>query len=189
MKSLLSNPAAHKDPTPRAGAHLRADRGLYWHHGIDMGDGTVVHFTGEPFERVNAAVRRTPFERFANGCPVSVVNHGPDLAAADICERARCHLGRSDYHLLFNNCEHFATWCVTGHRRSRQVDRTAWRMALVGGSLRAATWIAKKRLAPLVASRAVAGLGPVGTGLAVAGLAVAVWNRRPARQQAATASL
>lgn len=187
MKPGLSNPRAPSDHRPQAGAHLRADRGLYSHHGIDMGDGTVVHFTGEPFERVNAAVARTPFETFANGCPVSVVGHAVD--PMEVCKRARQHLGHSGYHLLFNNCEHFANWCVTGCRRSRQVDRTALRMAIVGGSLRVAAWIANKRLAPLVATRAVAGLGPVGTGLAVAGLAVAAWNRRMARQQACTASL
>ncbi len=186
MKSGSTTPNTPPAPPPRAGAHLRADRGLYWHHGIDMGDGTVVHFTGEPFERAHAAVSRTSYESFANGCPVSVIDHGPDADPAAICDRALRHLGRSGYHLLFNNCEHFATWCVTGRRRSRQVDRTALRIVLVGGSLRAAAWVAKKRLMPLVATRAVAGLGPVGAGLAVAGLAVAAWNRRPLRPSACT---
>ena len=31
-------------------------------------------------------------------------------------------LGEQDYNLLFNNCEHFATWCKTGRHRSGQVD-------------------------------------------------------------------
>ena len=31
-------------------------------------------------------------------------------------------LGEQDYNLLFNNCEHFATWCKTGLHRSGQVD-------------------------------------------------------------------
>ena len=31
-------------------------------------------------------------------------------------------LGEQNYNLLFNNCEHFATWCKTGRHRSGQVD-------------------------------------------------------------------
>ena len=31
-------------------------------------------------------------------------------------------LGEQNYNLLFNNCEHFATWCKTGRHRSVQVD-------------------------------------------------------------------
>jgi hypothetical protein len=31
-------------------------------------------------------------------------------------------IGEQDYNLLFNNCEHFATWCKTGRHRSGQID-------------------------------------------------------------------
>ena len=31
-------------------------------------------------------------------------------------------IGEQRYNLLFNNCEHFATWCKTGRHRSEQVD-------------------------------------------------------------------
>ena len=31
-------------------------------------------------------------------------------------------IGEQDYNLLFNNCEHFATWCKTGRHRSSQID-------------------------------------------------------------------
>ena len=36
--------------------------------------------------------------------------------------RAMGRLGEQDYNLLFNNCEHYATWCKTGRHRSGQVD-------------------------------------------------------------------
>jgi hypothetical protein len=42
----------------------------------------------------------------------------PDEAAA----RAESMLGHPGYHLLWHNCEHFATWCVTGEYASDQVD-------------------------------------------------------------------
>jgi len=37
-------------------------------------------------------------------------------------ERAKSMLGRSDYNLIFGNCEHFAVWCKTGIWESKQVD-------------------------------------------------------------------
>ena len=30
-------------------------------------------------------------------------------------------MGRHDYNVLFNNCEHFAVWCKTGLKESQQV--------------------------------------------------------------------
>ena len=34
-------------------------------------------------------------------------------------------LGQPGYDLIFNNCEHFATWCVTGEHCSAQVENAA----------------------------------------------------------------
>lgn len=165
------------------GTHLRADRGWYWHHGIDMGDGTVVHFTGEPLERVAAEVRRTSYEDFARGGPVLRVQHADGLAPDETCERALRHLGARGYHVLFSNCEHFASWCATGRPHSGQVQRTAWHAAAAGWTLRAAAFVARRRLAGVVAARAAACIGPVGTTLAAAGLAVAAWNAYASRRR------
>ncbi len=35
--------------------------------------------------------------------------------------RAKSRLGESDYHLIVNNCEHFAIWCKTGISESHQI--------------------------------------------------------------------
>ena len=32
-------------------------------------------------------------------------------------------IGEHEYHVLWNNCEHFVNWCRTGKRESQQVDR------------------------------------------------------------------
>jgi hypothetical protein len=32
-------------------------------------------------------------------------------------------VGREGYSPVVDNCEHFATWCATGRRESRQIDR------------------------------------------------------------------
>ena len=38
-------------------------------------------------------------------------------------ERAESQLGKGNYNLVFNNCEHFAVWCKTGVKESGQVDK------------------------------------------------------------------
>ena len=43
-------------------------------------------------------------------------------APEEIVHRAESCLGEDDYNLFFNNCEHFACWCVTGKARSEQVQ-------------------------------------------------------------------
>ncbi len=93
--------------------------GVYEHHGIDCGDGTVIHYYkgGEI-----ATVARTSFETFARGNIVRVkprpVSFVPDVAI----ERAESRLGEQQYNLLTNNCEHFASWCKTGNPTSQQLD-------------------------------------------------------------------
>jgi hypothetical protein len=111
----------------RRGDHLRADRpGGYHHDGIYLGNGQVVHLTSIPGRgKAGARVRIDPLEVFASGSPVAVRpyagNHDPDAIIA----RALSQLGEGDYHLLFNNCQHFARWCATGDRVSEQVDAAA----------------------------------------------------------------
>ena len=43
-------------------------------------------------------------------------------SASETVERARRCIGEASYHLLFNNCEHFALWCKTGVKQSHQID-------------------------------------------------------------------
>ena len=38
-------------------------------------------------------------------------------------KRAESQLGKGDYNLVFNNCEHFAVWCKTGVHESSQVQK------------------------------------------------------------------
>src|SRR5947209_18893777 len=39
-----------------------------------------------------------------------------------VIDRARSRMGERNYHLIFNNCEDFATWCKTGKAASEQVQ-------------------------------------------------------------------
>ncbi len=134
------------------GDHLRVFRSGYWHHGIDCGDGTVIHYTGELFNRTNAAVWRTSMEAFAKGGKARVVTSHSDFDIEDIIARAESRLEEMRYSTVSNNCEHFASWCRTGQRESKQVRRaitaaTALGVAAVtvAGTLAAVGAIARGR--------------------------------------------
>ena len=106
-----------------AADHLEVPRqhGLFNHHGIDLGDGTVAHYLE------GREILRSPLEEFSQGQPLQVINHPEASPVGVTLRRAMGRLGEQDYNLLFNNCEHFATWCKTGRHRSEQVDSFLYR--------------------------------------------------------------
>jgi hypothetical protein len=102
-----------------AADHLQVPRqhGLFNHHGIDLGDGSVAHYLE------GRQILRSPLADFSRGEPVSVVSYSePCSPPAQTLRRALSRLGEQNYNLLFNNCEHFAHWCKTGRHRSAQVE-------------------------------------------------------------------
>ena len=104
----------------------------YTHHGIDLGDGTVVHARPDDPERIfdGGSVARTSRGEFAAGALIRVITDPPPLHPPDeIAARALSLVGRDGYCPVVENCEHFATWCATGERGSRQVDLLAARVA------------------------------------------------------------
>jgi lecithin:retinol acyltransferase len=115
----------HLEQKPPLGAHLTTTRRGYCHHGIYVGEGRVVHYSGlsggfwqcGPVEEVSLS-------RFAVGRPVRIVDHPQSPhSAAEIVRRARSRLGENDYRLLTNNCEHFCNWCLSGVSYSAQVQK------------------------------------------------------------------
>lgn len=101
---------------------VRRWRGLYTHHGIDLGNGQVVHLSGEPLRMRDARVCIVSMDEFLQGQPVRVMRHpGKHRPPEEVATAALSHLGERGYHLWQNNCEHFASYCATGERRSEQV--------------------------------------------------------------------
>lgn len=134
------------------GDHIRVRRRGYWHHGIDCGDGSVIHLAGEPLRRRDARVTRTSAEEFSRGGRVEIVHHAVSCEPELVLERASDHLGETGYHLLRNNCEHFAHWCKTGVSYSKQVVRGAAGVAVVAmaaGALLLAATVARRVVRPL----------------------------------------
>lgn len=111
---------ANRNPPEAMAAadHLQVPRqhGLFLHHGIDLGDGTVAHYLE------GREILRSSLDDFSQGQPVSVVPHAECSLQGVTLRRAMGRIGEQNYNLLFNNCEHFATWCKTGRHRSAQVN-------------------------------------------------------------------
>jgi hypothetical protein len=111
------------------GDHIYVRRLLYSHHGIYTGDGNVIHYSGEEKEKKDALVRETGIEDFLKGGKLRRRDHKKRLPPSGTLILASKHLFDHGYSLAWNNCEHFATYCATGRKKSTQV-RT-----VVGGFL------------------------------------------------------
>ena len=118
------------DWEPPLGAHLITSRRGYTHHGIYVGQGRVVHYSGLSGFWHCGPVEEVPVSRFAVGRPVQIVDRGrPFYSPVEIVRRARSRLGENHYRLLTNNCEHFCNWCVCGVSHSAQAER-CWLLPL-----------------------------------------------------------
>lgn len=111
------------------GDHIFVYAWGYSHHGIDCGDGSVVHFDGGPWRILAqgaggqpAQIRRVAIDEFSAGRPVYIRLHSSTFVPDLVVERAASRIGETGYDLLRNNCEHFAIWCKTGEVRSSQAD-------------------------------------------------------------------
>jgi hypothetical protein len=107
----------------------------YTHHGVDLGDGRVVHYSGEPTSAEPGRVVISRMEDFLLGGKASVRRYKSALSREETVRRALSRLGEEKYNIVTNNCEHFATWCRTGESGSKQVAKVAVKVGkLLGGS-------------------------------------------------------
>lgn len=118
---------------PALGDHIRVERhgGLYYHHGIYIGNNKVIHFAplsgGEIINWSEAKVIETSLEDFLKDGEIEVRQYTDDelmelYSPKEIVQNAKHCLGYTNYNLIFNNCEHFANSCTTGKHRSPQVE-------------------------------------------------------------------
>jgi len=106
------------------GDHIYVKRRLYSHHGIYTGDGRVIHYTGEEKEKKDPSVTETDIDDFLKGGKLKKRDYKTRLPSSETVSLAKEHLSDKGYSLTLNNCEHFATYCSTGMKKSSQV-RTA----------------------------------------------------------------
>ncbi|XP_033100423.1 phospholipase A and acyltransferase 2-like [Anneissia japonica] len=113
----------------------------YWHWGVYIGNGEVIHLSGAEFDlkaKSSANVHRVTWKEFLGGsvewdyvpCP-------SNIDRAEVVRRAKSAEGgyfrNRPYDLISNNCEHFARWCH-GEAESKQVQ-TATKWAVFGGAV------------------------------------------------------
>jgi hypothetical protein len=114
------------------GDHIYVDCGMYYHHGIYVGDGIVIHNSKQQ-QRVcqislsafsagqTVEVRHYLTSGVFSGLRNTLICLPPDL----VIERARSRLG-DRYDPWSDNCEHFALWCKTGKHHSDQAGSFSW---------------------------------------------------------------
>jgi hypothetical protein len=131
-------------------SHLVSPRTGYSHHGLYIGNNTVIHLTR------TGIIEAVPMIEFTDGNGYKIQKYHSVFSHREIIERAKSRLGNSDYSVIWSNCEHFINWCLHNTNRSNQViDVTALSSGITG--------IAAKNLmtkAPLIAeSSATLGAG------------------------------
>ena len=157
------------------GDHVKVRRTVYAHHGIDIGDGTVVHFTGEPGNKSDAKIRQTSMEDFLHGGELEIVKYKKCNPPNKVIKTALSRKKQEGYNLLNDNCEHFARYCKTGQHESEQVnDAIAGAGAAVGTSLATTGGIAAVSAAGTVgglsAPGVMTGLAAIGPGGVIGGV-------------------
>lgn len=107
------------------GSHIKTSRMGYSHHGIYCGDGKVVHYAGFAQAFNKGILEVTTLKKFlGNEVDCYIVRYPANkvmFSPQRIVRRALGRVGEDSYNLAFNNCEHFACWCVTNKSESKQV--------------------------------------------------------------------
>lgn len=168
VSDLLGTTEAASVDELTAGMHVVAHRIGYQHHNIYIGNGEVIAYLREE------GIKVCSWEEFEDTDTVTVFEHDDArFSAAEIVARARSRVGEDDYSLVFNNCEHFANWCITGKAKSYQVREATLTAAALAGA--AAVAIRHTRTAVQVGSaalgamRAITAVGAAGGAAAGAG--------------------
>jgi hypothetical protein len=105
----------------RRGDHLVSVRYGYTHHGIYIGAGEVLHYSGFG-DSVSGPICRVSLEKFSGGMTTVVESHPLAVHDAEArIARGYTRLGEDSYNLVTNNCEHFVNWCIYGATTSEQV--------------------------------------------------------------------
>ena len=107
------------------GDHLVSSRTGYDHHGIYVGNQEVIHYSGFSGGMSSGVISKISVKEFTKGNDVSIKNHIIRMyTSEESVNRAYSRLGEDWYDPLFNNCEHFVTWCIVGIHSSSQVNKS-----------------------------------------------------------------
>lgn len=108
---------------PPLASHLITPRTLYGHHGIYVGNGRVIHYSGLCRGLRRGVVEDVSLESFSHGHGIRLHHDPLRFDRGEVVERVRSRLGERSYRILTNNCEHFCAWATYGESRSTQIER------------------------------------------------------------------
>ncbi len=120
-----------KPSNPVPGDQIRVKRTIYYHHGIYVGDGLVIHFAGDDKKTETspeqAYIHQSTIEEFLCGGELEVriydKEERKDLRSKnEIIALAKSELGNRGYDFLKNNCEDFSNRCAFKSKHPTQVD-------------------------------------------------------------------
>ncbi|CAM9757520.1 unnamed protein product [Discosporangium mesarthrocarpum] len=144
-----------RSPKLRSGDEIARPRedGVTWHHGIYIGDGMVCDRTDPDPPRVITMKFFLDNQEYFD--VIRYNNDSPEAREDTVtCALLACdnrYWKQEEYNLLENNCEHFSSFCRTGHKESVQVDTglaiaIAVGLVLTGGAMAAASHKKKKKI-------------------------------------------
>ena len=115
---------------PASGDMVRVKLGHIYHYGVFVSQTEVIQFGLAPVAR--AHIKDSEIEVCASDITVFACGGEVEVSVFDEQEKrntaeqavalARARLGEKGYHILYNNCEHFAYECVTGEKKCTQAD-------------------------------------------------------------------
>ena len=104
---------------------------LYFHYGVYVGGGKVIHFNDpnpNSTTKSKATIIETSLAEFAAGDTVFIepvddsIAHNSNEKTAQEAERIYC-ISTGHYNLAINNCEHFANLCRYNRKKSSQISK------------------------------------------------------------------
>lgn len=117
---------------PKRGDMIRVGLGSIYHFGIFVSEDEVIQFGLAPSQR--GLMRDSEVEVLASDIDAFLAGGFLEVCEFDRKERkkhrkpdevvacARQRLGERGYHILYNNCEHFANECLSGEHICHQAD-------------------------------------------------------------------
>ena len=104
---ILSYPLEEALRILKEGDHIKANRTVYSHHAIYIGNGQVIEYN-------DYRIKISLLEDFSDGDNILKVNDKTKYSRKKIVQRAYSRLGEEKYNIIWNNCENFAEWCRNG---------------------------------------------------------------------------
>ena len=120
-----------KHLSPISGNQIRVKRPYFYHHGIYIGNGRIIHFAV-----IDKETERDPYKAVVHECDIASFLRGGELEvrvydkdelqyvrkADDVMKLARCSIGEKGYDLIKNNCEDFSNRCAYVKAPRTQLD-------------------------------------------------------------------